>query len=113
MLIQNDRHSRHERHAMAVMASIKTKNITSTDDLVSFVNDFSNKRLLVWIARGSQDKVVMPSGEASVELQSEELLKRFDYRNDDSYSARSFSLNGNRYFTCSMPGPEKVIQLDF
>ena len=70
LLIQNDRHSRHERHAMAVMASINTKDISSKDDLVNFVNDFSNKRLLVWIARSSQDEVIMPSGEASVELQS-------------------------------------------
>ena len=113
LLIQNDRHSRHERHAMAVMASINTKDISSKDDLVNFVNDFSNKRLLVWIARGSQDEVIMPSGEASVELQSEELLTTVNYRSDDSYPASSFSLNGNRYFTCSMPGPDKSYSIRF
>ena len=113
LLIQNDRHSRHERHAMAVMASIKAKDISSKENLVDFVNDFSNKRLLVWITRGSQDEVIMPSGEASVELQSKELLRRVDYRNDDSYPASSFSLNGNRYFTCSMPGPDKSYSVRF
>ena len=71
-LIQNDRHQRHERHAMAVMESIKSSDARNDEELADFVSDFSNKRLLVWISRGPEGNVVMPSGKSSINLQSKE-----------------------------------------
>lgn len=112
-LIQNDRHQRHERHAMAVMESIKSSDARNDEDLADFVSDFSNKRLLVWISRGPEGNVVMPSGKSSINLQSKELLDLIDYKSKEMAMANSFSWDGNRYFSCSMPAPGRNFSVRF
>ena len=113
VLIQNDRHSRHERHAMAVMESIKSKKLEGDEALADFVNDYSNKRLLVWISRGDQQDIVMPSGKASLNLQNKDLLELVDYKSSNMSGATNLSWNGNQYFACSMPGPDNTFSVRF
>ena len=113
ILIHNDRHNRHERHAMSVMESIQSKKMEGDKALADFVNDYSNARLLVWISRGDQQDVVMPSGKSSINLQNKELLKLVDYKSTSMSNATNLSWNGNQYFACSMPGPDNTFSVRF
>lgn len=117
LVIRRDRLQRHERLVMATAMAIEQHLKASGDNLLSVrtpegerrvreeLNDFSATRVLVWLSRPAAEPIFPASPAVQGFLQNRSLLDAAGVNAAGMQKPRSFSFQGQTYFTCSMPLP--------
>jgi signal transduction histidine kinase len=113
-VVRRDRFQRHQRLVLATVGAIDHQlgGPVSASTLSSpagqrrvreILSEFSATRVLVWLSRPNGLQPIFPETESTVVLRNPRLLKAAVVNANSMQSPRSFRLDGETYFTCSMP----------
>ncbi len=113
-VIKRDRLLRHERLVMATaeavgesIENLRQGHATKLDDLSyqKILNEFSATRVLVWLSRPEADPLFPDVTSVDEFIGNPALLQRAGLNAPGMQKPRSFTFEGQTYFTCSMPLP--------
>ena len=112
IVIRRDRFQRHERLVMATAESIaktldqRKNDQPINDDLyLEVLNDFSAKRVLVWLSRPNVDPLFPQTFASRNFLENDALLSAAGVNARGMQKPRSFDFGDDTFYTCSMPLP--------
>ena len=120
IVIRRDRFQRHERLVMATANSIsktldqRKNDQPINDDLyLDVLNDFSAKRVFVWLSRPNEDPIYPQTFATRQFLDNDALLVAAGVNASGMQKPRSFDFGDATFYTCSMPLPGKQGVLRF
>ena len=113
-VIRRDRLQRHQRLVMSTAEAINKKigsaGLSSTLNTPAgerrvreVLSEFSATRVLVWLSRPRGLQPIFPATESTIGLRNQRLLLAAGVNARGMQLPRSFHLDGETYFTCSMP----------
>lgn len=112
IVVRRDRLQRHERLVMATVDSIannleqqKTAGPIDNQDLLRVLNDFSAKRVMVWLSRPNQAALFPNTDSSKNFFKKEGLLLAAGVDSPGMQKPRTFNYESEIFYTCSMPLP--------
>lgn len=120
VVVRRDRLQRHERLVMATVESIASsisheRSEGPIDDqvLLRVLNDFSAKRVLVWLSRPNQAPLFPDTDSAQNFFDKKGLLAAAGVNAPGMQKPRTFAYDTEIFYTCSMPLPDNQGVLRF
>lgn len=120
LIVRRDRLQRHERLVMATADAIANsiaheKSEGPIDDqiILRVLNDFTAKRVLVWLSRPNQAPLFPTAESAKNFFDHKGLLTAAGVDSPGMQKPRAFSYGSDVFFTCSMPLPDNTGVLRF
>lgn len=120
LIVRRDRLQRHERLVMATADAIANSVAHEASEgpiddqvILRVLNDFTAKRILVWLSRPNQAPLFPTAESAKNFFDNKGLLTAAGVDSPGMQKPRAFSYGSDVFFTCSMPLPDNTGVLRF